>query len=80
MEETVKNSGAQDVLRQLGCRIKQIRVNRGISQARLAEICSLPKASMSRIEAGKINMTMRTLLCIVTAFELSVAELLESLD
>ena len=72
--------GAYDLLRQIGCRIKQLRIQRAISQGQLASMCHIHKSSMSDIEAGKINVTMHTLFCIVGVFDISMGDFLEGLD
>jgi len=76
----MESQKGKDLLLQIGCRIKQIRSSKGIAQAELADLCGIQKASMSRIEAGKINITMASLLCITNAFEMTMPEFLEALD
>ncbi len=64
-----------ELLNQLGARIKDLRLKKSISQNDLAIQCDIQKASMSRIEAGKTNITMRTLFKIITALEADVKDL-----
>lgn len=63
-----------EFLHRLGARIKQLRTARNISQNDLAIQCDIQKASMSRIEAGKTNITMRTLYKIIAALDADVQE------
>jgi transcriptional regulator with XRE-family HTH domain len=63
-----------ELLTHLGTRIKELRLQKSISQNELALQCDIQKASMSRIEAGKTNITMRTLYKIIHALEADVKE------
>lgn len=59
----------------LGARIREIRLEKKITQHQLARLCSFEKASMSRIESGKTNVTVITLQKICKALEVDMAEL-----
>jgi len=58
----------------LGARIKELRVAREMTQNDLATQCDFEKASMSRIEAGKTNITILTLHKISRALEIEITE------
>ncbi|MEP7377212.1 MAG: helix-turn-helix transcriptional regulator [Chitinophagaceae bacterium] len=58
----------------LGDRIKMLRQKKGMTQTELAMLCKFEKASMSRIEAGKTNITVATLLKISKALDLEITE------
>jgi transcriptional regulator with XRE-family HTH domain len=45
----------------LGARIKELRLKKNMTQNDLAILCGFDKASMSRIESGKTNITVLTL-------------------
>ena len=62
------------LLTNLGAKIKELRIQKKISQNDLAVQCDIQKASMSRIEAGKTNITMRTLYKIIIALEADVKD------
>jgi len=64
-----------EFLLSLGKRIKRIRTQKNITQFKLAALCDFEKASMSRIESGKTNTTILTLLKISHALEVPVCEL-----
>ena len=49
-------------LREIGLKIREIRLNKNISQQDLAAACNFEKSNMSRIEAGRSNFTIGTLL------------------
>jgi transcriptional regulator with XRE-family HTH domain len=61
-------------LSNLGARIKDIRRNKNITQNDLAIKCEFEKASMSRIESGKTNVTVLTLRKISQALEVEISE------
>jgi transcriptional regulator with XRE-family HTH domain len=65
----------KEYLIELGNNIKRIRQKRKISQVELADVCNFEKQNMQRIEAGKTNPTVKTLLKIAQALEISVIEL-----
>jgi len=64
-----------EFLTNLGARIKELRIKKNISQKDLAMECNFEKASMSRIESGKTNITILTLYKIITALDADVKDL-----
>jgi len=64
------------LLAEVGSKIKKIRTEKKLSQNDLAILCNFEKASMSRIEAGKTNITLLTLQKISDALKVRVADLL----
>ncbi len=63
-----------EFLTNLGARIKELRVKKNISQKDLAMECNFEKASMSRIESGKTNITVLTLYKIISALNADVRD------
>ena len=63
-----------EFLVRLGLRIKELRLKKGISQKDLAMECNFEKASMSRIESGKTNITLLTLYKIMNALDADVKD------
>ena len=55
----------------------QIRTERGISQQDLAARCNFEKPNMSRIEYGRTNMTLVTLLTISRALGVKLRDLVD---
>jgi transcriptional regulator with XRE-family HTH domain len=49
------------LLQGLGERIKDIRKGKGLSLTQLSHDCNMEKASLSRIESGKVNISYLTL-------------------
>jgi DNA-binding XRE family transcriptional regulator len=58
----------------LGARIKELRQKKGLTQNELAILCNFEKASMSRIESGRTNITMLTLKKISKALDVGLIE------
>lgn len=65
------------LLVQIGNRIKSLREQKNISQQDLAALCNFEKANMRRIEAGRTNPTVYTLLKISHALNISLSELVD---
>ena len=61
-------------LTNLGARIKALRVAKEMTQNDLANRCDFEKASMSRIEGGKTNITILTLQKISRALDIEITE------
>lgn len=58
----------------VGERIKALRLGKQMTQNDLASQCNFDKASMSRIESGKTNITILTLKRIATALDVDPVE------
>jgi transcriptional regulator with XRE-family HTH domain len=50
------------VLKKLGKRIADLRLNKGLTQTELAYMCDFERPNLARIEAGNTNPTYLTLL------------------
>src|SRR6476619_1111538 len=59
----------------IGQRLRQIRLDHGISLRELARRLDLSPSAVSKIETGKMRPSLRTLHALVSEFELSVDEL-----
>ncbi len=67
---------SQSFLITVGANIKRTRMLKGMTHSGLALLCETEKANMSRIEAGRQNITLLTLLRIGTALDAPVGELM----
>ncbi|UAY51547.1 helix-turn-helix domain-containing protein [Ferruginibacter albus] len=63
----------------LGLRIKNIRKDKNMTQSALSHKCGFPKGTLSRIEKGKTNLTIRSLWKICSALETEMGELFTNL-
>lgn len=57
--------------------IRRIRQSKGLTVQELAYRCNIERSNMSRIEAGKNNLTVKTLCKICEALEISFSELFQ---
>lgn len=58
----------------IGSRLVSLRRAKGISQTKLAELTKLDRTYISRIERGKQNMTMTTLIFICDCLDVTLKE------
>jgi len=68
---------SEQLLTKVGAKIRKVRTAKKLSQNDLAIMCNFEKASMSRIESGKTNVTLLTLQKISNALEVNVIDLLK---
>jgi len=61
----------------LGQRIVELRLKKGGSQADLARACAKDRQAIEKIENGKVNSTLYTLLEIANALEISLSKLVD---
>lgn len=62
----------QQLFIHVGKKIRERRKALNLSQTDLAALCNFEKASVSRMEAGKSNITMSTLFKLSTALQTPV--------
>ena len=72
---TVKFMNKVEALKKIGLKIKNLREEKKISQQDLAAACNFEKSSMSRIEAGRTNLTIGTLLKISSALNVELIDI-----
>lgn len=66
-----------ELKRKLGQRIVELRLKKGWSQADLARACAKDRQAIEKIENGKVNSTLFTLLEIANALEISLSKLVD---
>jgi len=67
----------ENVLLNIGLKIKKLRNELNISQQDLAAACNFEKSNMSRIESGKTNLTIGTLLKICEVLKVKLVEIVD---
>jgi len=68
----------RDKLKQaLGKRIIRLREQKGWTQADLARACNKDRQAIEKLENGRVNPTLYTLLEIANALEVSLSELVD---
>lgn len=71
---------ASSAFMDVGKKIKEKRVQKKLTQQQLASDIDMEKTNLSRIEAGRTNPTLWTLLKISNALQIHVTELLEGIE
>lgn len=57
-------------LQKIVARLKEIRMKRGLTVQELAYRCDIERSNISRIEAGKNNITLKTLCKLCNALDI----------
>lgn len=66
--------------KKIGLKIKLLRIERKISQQDLAAACNFEKSNLARIEAGRTNPTVATLLKICQVLDVPISQLFDFED
>lgn len=66
----------QSEIKQIALKIKSLRQEKKLSVQDLAYLCDMERSSMSRIESGRINITIKTLCIISNALGVEPKDLL----
>ena len=59
---------------EIGQRLREIRLQRGLSQRQLARVSGVANATISQIEAGRLNPTVSMLKKVLDGFPISMSE------
>ena len=59
-----------------GENLKKLRLERGLSYRKMAYICSVDNSKISKIEKGRVNITLNTILQLAEALTVHPSELL----
>lgn len=70
----------EEFLKKLGGNIKRQRQEKGISQAELARMCDKERASIERIENGKINPSAFVLYEVAKGGQLNLKDFFEGME
>lgn len=79
-----KSKGRQPIddasVKAFGQVVRKLRLERGVSQEDLAAIAGIERAHMGRIERGEKTPTLRLILKIAAAFEISSAIIMTEME
>lgn len=64
----------QEELLHICCRIKELRIAKQFTVQELAYRCDMERSNMSRIEAGRTNLTVKTMCIICNALGVSLRD------
>lgn len=67
----------QQLYIRIGDKIKEIKTAKAMTSQELAAKCNFEKSNLSRIEAGKTNITIKTLYKISKALGVKIKDLLD---
>lgn len=67
----------QKIFIAIGDKIKKMRYLKGVTQQDLAAICNFEKSNLSRIEAGRTNLTIKNLYKISLALGVRLKDLVD---
>ncbi|WP_363799811.1 helix-turn-helix transcriptional regulator [Lysobacter firmicutimachus] len=70
-----RRKAPDELLKAVGARIREVRLERGLSQDQLAYAIPLDRAHVGLIESGKTAPTVRTLVKFAVALECEVGDL-----
>jgi transcriptional regulator with XRE-family HTH domain len=64
-----------DVATRLGRNVRGLREGRGLTQAQIAQLANVPRATWANLESGAANPTLAVLDRVASAFEVTIEEL-----
>ena len=67
----------EDIIKLIAQNIKKIRTSKGLSVQEVAYRCDIERSNLSRLEAGKTNMTVKTICLICNALNVEISDLLK---
>lgn len=67
----------EDTIKLIAQNIKKIRISKGLSVQEVAYRCDIERSNLSRLEAGRTNMTIKTICLICTALNVEIIDLLK---
>lgn len=69
-----------DILTDFGNRLKALRVERGLTQEKLAELSGLHRTYVGAVERGERNISLRNVHCLAVALNISLSELFTDVE
>jgi transcriptional regulator with XRE-family HTH domain len=73
-------SSFENDLKQFGTEIKTVRKSKKITQLQLSSLCDVDIRTIQRIEKGEFNPSLRVLIRIANAFEISLSSLIKQVE
>jgi len=73
-------SSFENDLKQFGTEIKTVRKSKKITQLQLSFLCDVDIRTIQRIEKGEFNPSLRVLIRIANAFEISLSSLIKQVE
>jgi transcriptional regulator with XRE-family HTH domain len=73
-------SSFENELKQFGTEIKTVRKSKKITQLQLSSLCDVDIRTIQRIEKGEFNPSLRVLMRIANALEMSLSSLIKQVE
>ena len=70
----------EDTIKLIAQNIKKIRQSKGLSVQELAYRCDIERSNLSRLEAGKTNMTIKTICLICNALQVKIKDVITEIE
>ena len=69
----------EDTIQLIAQNIKKIRISKGLSVQEVAYRCYMERSNLSRLEAGRTNMTIKTICLICTALNVEITDVIKDI-
>ncbi len=66
----------QEQIELIAKRIRELRLEQGLTVQELAYRCDMERSNLSRIEAGRTNLTLKTLCAICNALNVTLRDVI----
>ena len=67
----------ENIYKLIGLKIRTIRELKGMTQQHISDVCDFEKSTVSRLEAGRTNLTVKNLFKISQALGVQMKELVD---
>jgi transcriptional regulator with XRE-family HTH domain len=67
---------SDEILVRIGSNVRRIRTKKGLSLRELSYLCNIDNSKIAKIEQGRINITVKTLMELCSGLEVGPSELL----
>jgi transcriptional regulator with XRE-family HTH domain len=78
--QSLRLGGVDELIKSLGHRIRELRVQRGWSQEEFADVCGVHRTYMGHLERGEKNVSFSSLVRVAAALSLPISELFTDLE
>ena len=69
----------KEILKRFGARVRELRLEKGLSQEKFAAKCDLDRTYLGSVECGERNIALRNIQKISKALGISIADLTDGL-
>lgn len=68
---------SDEIIKNIGKKLKQRRIDLGLNQVQLSDLIGIEDSALRRIETGRTNPTIKTLLKLTNALSIDISYLFE---